>query len=170
MSKHDATKSSGAGGHVSANEAASQQHLPHKQPSHNQHGGHGFDLAAAALAEMHAARFKPEFGPGVDEQMAEIRDRFAKLPTAAPEKGVEDLRALAWSSIDNDTSKDLDQIEVAERVAGGILLRVAIGDVATAVAKGTPIDKHAQDQTQTIYTAVKNFPCFRSSFPPASPA
>ncbi|MEO6924802.1 MAG: RNB domain-containing ribonuclease, partial [Bryocella sp.] len=52
----------------------------------------------------------------------------------------------------------LDQIEVAERVATGIKLRVAIGDVADAVALDSPIDKHAQAQTQTIYTAVRNFP------------
>ena len=54
-----------------------------------------------------------------------------------PTAGVEDLRGLGWSSIDNDTSKDLDQIEVAERVAGGIRLRVAIGDVAAAVELGS---------------------------------
>jgi exoribonuclease-2 len=118
-------------------------------------GGHPFDLAQAALNEMHVAGFKPEFGPGVAEQMALIAARFATL---APTDGVEDLRGLGWSSIDNDTSKDLDQIEVAERVPGGIQLRVAIGDVAAAVDKGTPIDEHAQAQTQTIYTAVKNFP------------
>ena len=45
-----------------------------------------------------------------------------------------------------------------DRVAGGVRLRVAIGDVAAAVAKGSAIDQHAQAQTQTIYTAVKNFP------------
>jgi exoribonuclease-2 len=122
---------------------------------HGGQTGHGFDLAQAALDEMHEAGFRPEFGEGVAEQLAEIEARFAAVqPTA----GVEDLRALGWSSIDNDTSKDLDQIEVAEHVAAGIKLRVAIGDVAAAVEKGSPIDKHAQAQTQTIYTAVKNFP------------
>ena len=111
---------------------------------------------------MHEAGFRPEFGPGVAEQVTAIGARFAEMlrggskdPAVA---GVEDLRALGWSSIDNDTSKDLDQIEVAERVAGGIRLRVAIGDVAAAVEKDSPIDKHAQAQTQTIYTAVRNFP------------
>jgi exoribonuclease-2 len=120
-----------------------------------QHSGHGFDLARAALDEMHEAGFLPEFGPGVAEQMKAIEAKYAALTVP---QGVEDLRALGWSSIDNDTSKDLDQIEVAERVAGGIKLRVAIGDVSAAVAKGTLIDMHAQAQTQTIYTAVKNFP------------
>jgi exoribonuclease R len=118
-------------------------------------GGQGFNLAGAALDEMHAAGFKPEFGKGVDEQVADIREALANRK---PEPAVEDLRSLGWSSIDNDTSRDLDQIEFAERIPEGIKLRVAIGDVAAAVAKGSPIDKHAQDQTQTIYTAVKNFP------------
>jgi exoribonuclease-2 len=134
----------------------------HGQAGHSQgHGGggaKGFDLAQSALDEMHAAGFKPEFGAGVVEQMAAIEAEFAVV---APSAGVEDLRALGWSSIDNDTSKDLDQIEVAERVTGNggaIQLRVAIGDVAAAVELGSPIDQHAQAQTQTIYTAVKNFP------------
>jgi len=124
------------------------------QPTHGGHGG-GFDLAQSALDEMHAAGFRPEFGPGVDQQTAAIEKALSQL---TPTPGVEDLRGLGWSSIDNDTSKDLDQIEVAERIAGGIRLRVAIGDVAAAVEKGSPIDQHAQAQTQTIYTAVKNFP------------
>jgi exoribonuclease II len=142
------------------------QHRDHRQDQHGDHqqgashfAGHSsnghFDLAGAALDEMHEAGFKPEFGAGVAEQTAAIVE---KLSTLTPIEGVEDLRALGWSSIDNDTSRDLDQIEVAERVDGGILLRVAIGDVAAAVEQGSPIDKHAQEQTQTIYTAVKNFP------------
>ena len=132
-----------------------QQHDGQHHSGNQQHSGHGFDLAGAALDEMHAAGFKPEFGAGVAEEVSAIQE---KLQTLKPAAGVEDLRALGWSSIDNDTSKDLDQIEVAERLTGGIKLRVAIGDVAAVVEKGSPIDKHAQEQTQTIYTAVKNFP------------
>jgi exoribonuclease R len=140
------------------------KHQDHNNASHNNGGNHltqnhgsgaHFDLAGAALDEMHAANFKPEFGKGVAEQVADIR---AQLTEQKPERNIEDLRALGWSSIDNDTSRDLDQVEVAERVPHGIHLRVAIGDVAAAVTKGSPIDKHAQEQTQTIYTAVKNFP------------
>jgi exoribonuclease R len=135
-------------------------HHDHAAPNHRPGGhagsdGRGFDLAQAALDEMHEAGFQPEFGAGVAEQLTAIEAKFTVLQ---PTPGIEDLRALGWSSIDNDTSKDLDQIEVAERVAGGVKLRVAIGDVSAAVDKGSPIDKHAQAQTQTIYTAVKNFP------------
>jgi exoribonuclease R len=133
----------------------SQVFHDHSKWHHTVSGSGHFDLAQAALDEMHEAGFKPEFGDGVAEQLKQIETKYADLK---PPTGVEDLRALGWSSIDNDTSKDLDQIEVAERVADGIKLRVAIGDVSAAVEKGSPIDKHAQDQTQTIYTAVKNFP------------
>jgi exoribonuclease R len=138
-------------------EHGTRTHSEHGQHSQQQQhgGGHGFDLAGAALDEMHAAGFKPEFGDGVEEQVAAIEAKFA---VPALEAGMEDLRALGWSSIDNDTSRDLDQIEVADRVVGGVRLRVAIGDVAAAVEKGSPIDEHAEAQTQTIYTAVKNFP------------
>jgi exoribonuclease R len=144
--------------HSHPTSAHSHTSEPHSQPAQ---GGshpapsHGFDLARAALDEMHEAGFLPEFGPGVAEQVQAIE---AKGTALEPTSGVEDLRMLGWSSIDNDTSRDLDQIEVAERVSGGIKLRVAIGDVAAAVGKGSPIDQHAQAQTQTIYTAVKNFP------------
>ena len=142
---------SGFGGQARNNPSAG--HAP------NPESGHAFDLAQSALDEMHAAGFKPEFGPGVAEQVAAIE---ASAGEAQPAAGVEDLRALGWSSIDNDTSRDLDQIEVAERIAGAasgsIQVRVAIGDVAAVVEKDSPIDQHAQAQTQTIYTAVKNFP------------
>jgi exoribonuclease-2 len=112
-----------------------------------------FDLVASASAEMIREGFHPNFPTGTDAQIAQIRASM----NAAPDKEERDMRALLWSSIDNDTSRDLDQIEVAERVNGGIRVMVAIADVAASVLKGTPIDQHASDQTQTIYTAVRNF-------------
>jgi exoribonuclease R len=153
MSGHDRNRPHNA--HSQNNNHKPQDNTQAQHSGQGQHNGHGFDLAEAALDEMHEAGFKPEFGEGVAEQVAEIVQKLAVLK---PEAGLEDLRALGWSSIDNDTSRDLDQIEVADRVEGGIQLRVAIGDVAASVAQGSPIDKHAQEQTQTIYTAVKNFP------------
>lgn len=94
--------------------------------------------------------FDPDFPKGVDQQIAQIRTRH-------PEAGLRDLRNLPWSSIDNDTSRDLDQIEVAERTGDDIRVRVAIADVDASVDTRTPIDRHASDQTTTVYTGVKNF-------------
>ncbi len=113
-----------------------------------------FDLTAAARQEMIDNGFDPDFPRGTQEQLGSIK----AMPAPAPSNGVKDLRNLLWSSIDNDTSRDLDQIEVAERVQGGIRVMVAVADVDSAVAKGTPIDHHASDQTTTVYTGVRNFP------------
>ena len=99
--------------------------------------------------------FEPEFPPAVAQQLASI-DR------GLPSRGgsdVRDLRQLLWSSIDNDTSRDLDQIEVAERLPGGdIRLLVGIADVDAFVPAHTPIDQHAGIETTTVYTGVRNFP------------
>ena len=68
-----------------------------------------------------------------------------------------DLRSLLWSSIDNDTSRDLDQAEAAERVSAGIRVLVAIADVDSDVPIGSPIDQHAAAQTTSVYTGIRTF-------------
>ena len=113
-----------------------------------------FDLSAAARQEMIDNGFDPDFPRGTQEQLNAIKAK----PAPSLSDGVRDLRNLLWSSIDNDTSRDLDQAEVAERVKDGIRVMVAVADVDSAVAKGTPIDHHASDQTATVYTGVRNFP------------
>ena len=113
----------------------------------------GFDLFAAARQEMIDEGFDPDFPPGVDEQLFALKARAAP----AADADVRDLRALSWSSIDNDTSRDLDQIEVAERVNGGIRVLVAIADVDSDVSIGSPIDRHAATQTTTVYTGIRSF-------------
>ncbi len=90
--------------------------------------------------------------PGSEEQLAAI---LAAPPVPADTL---DLRALPWSSIDNDTSRDLDQIEWAEQVGDAIRVRIGIADVALTVPKGSPLDVFAARQTQTIYTPAHNFP------------
>ncbi len=115
----------------------------------NQH----FDLPAAAYAEMLREGFHPDFPARIPQEVAEIRARLGQTL----DSNVRDLQNLLWSSIDNDTSRDLDQIEMAERVDGAICVRIGIADVSQSVAKNSAIDQHAADQTQTIYTAVRNF-------------
>ena len=110
-----------------------------------------FDLAASAHEEMLHEGFQPDFPPAVIAQIPELR--ASPLPS-----GVRDLRNLPWSSIDNDTSKDLDQIEVAEQIDGAIRLSVGIADVTSEVDLHSPIDEHAASETTTVYTAVRVFP------------
>jgi VacB/RNase II family 3'-5' exoribonuclease len=113
-----------------------------------------FDLAASARMEMIRHGFEPDFPPGTDRQTAAVRQKG----TPALTDGIRDLRNLLWSSIDNDTSRDLDQIEVAERIGNSIRVLVGIADVDSDVPAGSPIDGHAAKETVTVYTAVRNFP------------
>jgi exoribonuclease-2 len=83
----------------------------------------------------------------------------AHPPQVTPGADIRDLRSLLWSSIDNDTSRDLDQIEVAERLPNGtIKVLIGIADVDAFVAKRSPIDEHAAKETTTVYTGIRNFP------------
>jgi exoribonuclease-2 len=114
-----------------------------------------FNLAAAARQEMTDHGFQPDFPAAALQQLAAIHPR--------PDHSLRDLTALDWSSIDNDDSRDLDQIEWAERVehgnnAGGIRVLVGVADVDSAVAKDTPLDRHAAREATTVYAAVRTFP------------
>ncbi|HXE61889.1 MAG TPA: RNB domain-containing ribonuclease [Bryobacteraceae bacterium] len=114
----------------------------------------GFDLAAAARQTMIDEGFDPDFPP---EALRQLRALTVKaLPRA--EGDIRDLRGLLWSSIDNDTSRDLDQAEMAERVDGSIRVRVAIADVDDDVPASSPIDRHAAVETTSVYTGVRVFP------------
>ena len=114
-----------------------------------------FNLVAAARATMLENGFHPDFPSGATSEVAAIQAQPG-LPTAA---GAQDLRGLLWSSIDNDTSKDLDQIEWAEQLADGrIRVLVGVADVDVRVPKGTQLDAHAQSETTSVYTGVKVFP------------
>ena len=114
------------------------------------------DLQAVAKEVMQQRGFNPDFPPAVKKQLADLR---AHPPQIAAGKDVRDLRNLLWSSIDNDTSRDLDQIEVAERLADdGVKVLVGIADVDAFVPKQTAIDQHAARETTTVYAGVRNFP------------
>jgi len=95
------------------------------------------DLPAAAAAQLRAIS-----APAM-EHGAQIRDQ----------------RALLWCSIDNDDSRDLDQLSVAQPLAGGaVQILVAIADVDASIARGSPLDAHASANTTSVYTAAQIFP------------
>jgi exoribonuclease-2 len=118
-------------------------------------GNAHFNLVAAAHASMLEHGFQPEFPAAATAQLAAIQ-AHAGLPDAP---GAQDLRKLLWSSIDNDTSKDLDQIEWAEQLADGrIRVLVGVADVDVRVARASALDIHAESETTSVYTGVKVFP------------
>src|ERR1700726_664504 len=118
------------------------------------------NLQASARQVMQAQGFQPDFPPEAQKQLADIK---AHPPQLTPSDKVRDLRNLLWSSIDNDTSKDLDQIEVAERLPNGdVKVMIGIADVDSFVGKDSPIDQHAERETTSVYTGVSIFPMLRS--------
>ena len=80
-------------------------------------------------------------------------------PAARVDPSTRDLTSSVWCSIDNDDSRDLDQLTVAEAMPGGaVTVRVAIADVDAVVKKGSAIDDHAHQNTTSVYTAAETFP------------
>jgi VacB/RNase II family 3'-5' exoribonuclease len=98
------------------------------------------------------------FQPDVPAEVAAEVSKAAD-PAATPLGNVRDLRALAWSSIDNDSSMDLDQIEVAEKLPNGdVRVRVGIADVDGTVPLGSATDRFAGANSTSVYTGVETFP------------
>ena len=80
-------------------------------------------------------------------------------PAIQTEAATSDFRDLLWCSIDNDDSRDLDQLTVAEAMPGGaIKILVAIADVDAVVKKQSALDDHARQNTTSVYTMAKTFP------------
>jgi VacB/RNase II family 3'-5' exoribonuclease len=95
----------------------------------------------------------PDFPPAVEGQLASLDS------PATASGSIRDMRDLLWCSIDNDDSRDLDQLTVAENPGSGKLRAlIAVADVDGLVEKGTAIDQHAAKNTTSVYTAARIFP------------
>jgi exoribonuclease-2 len=99
--------------------------------------------------------FWPDFNAAAETELANIRG-----PAAPDGIEIRDLRELPWCSIDNDDSRDLDQITVRSDDSGAAdaaRILVAIADVDALVPKDSAIDQHARHNTTTVYTPAVNF-------------
>ena len=96
----------------------------------------------------------PDFSPEALAELGKVR-----APATTDGGQVRDLRELLWASIDNDDSRDLDQLTVAEPMSGDkVKVLVAIADVDSVVGSGSAIDEHARHNTTSVYTAAAVFP------------
>jgi exoribonuclease-2 len=115
---------------------------------------HRATLSEIAKQAMIDRGLKPEFSPAGQQQLASITGASRE---AGPD--IRDRTGLLWCSIDNDDSRDLDQLSVSEELGNGaVKICVAIADVDALVKKGTPIDDHARANTTSVYTAARIFP------------
>ena len=110
---------------------------------------HDIDMVAVARRVLQENGFEPDFPAGLE----------ASIPATSPDEPARDLTQLPWSSIDNDDSRDLDQIEVAERLPdGAIRVLVGIADVDALAPRDSLVDQHARANTCSLYTGVHIFP------------
>ncbi len=118
------------------------------------HGAGKNDLRAIAHEAMLQRGLLPDFSPAVVAETRRIT--HAATASGAP---IRDLRNLLWASIDNDDSRDLDQLSVAEPMAvGTVKILVAVADVDALVKKDSAIDGHAWTNTTSVYTPAEIFP------------
>ena len=117
-------------------------------------GHHRSDLVRIAHQSMLDHGLLPDFDAATEQQVAAMNG-VKQASVAQPA----DLRSLAWCSIDNDDSRDLDQLTVAEELPdGGVRVLVAVADVNSRVTKGSPVDAHARHNTTSVYTGCCIYP------------
>ncbi len=110
------------------------------------------DIARQAMRDN---GLDPDLPPAALQQVSALQRPVP--PEAAAQ--LRDLRALPWCSIDNDDSRDLYQLSVAQPAAGdSVRILVAIADVDGTVASGSPVDAHAALNTTSVYTVPQIFP------------
>ena len=115
---------------------------------------HRADLSTIASLAMFSRGLEPEFPDAVQKQLSRI-----SAAASDSDPGIRDLTGLPWCSIDNDDSRDLDQLTAIEPLAKGeVRVFVAVADVDALVKKGTAIDAHARHNTTSVYTSARVFP------------
>ena len=111
-------------------------------------------LKKIARRVMMERGFFPDFSPQAIAELDGIHG-----PATRTEELTRDLRGLLWCSIDNDDSRDLDQLTVAKAMPdGAVKILVAIADVDAVVKKQSAIDDHARHNTTSVYTVAETFP------------
>lgn len=102
----------------------------------------------------------PDFSSEVLEELNHLeKSEIAAGGPHGVSEVIRDLRNLAWASIDDDDSLDLDQLTTAEALPGGkIRILAAVADVDALVKDGSAIDGHARHNTTSVYTAAQIFP------------
>jgi exoribonuclease II len=115
---------------------------------------HRVSLATIAIWAMFSRGLEPEFDDAVHKQLAHL-----KGPAREHDPDIRDLTSLPWCSIDNDDSRDLDQLTAVEAMGPSQMrVYVAIADVDALVRKGSSIDAHARHNTTSVYTSARVFP------------
>ncbi|HEX8031349.1 MAG TPA: RNB domain-containing ribonuclease, partial [Vicinamibacterales bacterium] len=117
-------------------------------------------MRSIATRAMRERGLLPDFSGAVSVELATLQTSASAGETVvAKASGIRDLTGALWASIDNDDSRDLDQLTVAETASGdAVRILVAVADVDALVKAGSAIDQHARHNTTSVYTAAEIFP------------
>jgi VacB/RNase II family 3'-5' exoribonuclease len=108
-------------------------------------------IARAAMVER---TLDPDFSQAAQSEADRLNEPVMNLSA-----GPRDMRQALWCSIDNDDSRDLDQLTVAEAVDANVTkILIAVADVSELVSKDSPLDQHAHQNTTSVYTEAQVFP------------
>src|SRR5207237_10498558 len=108
------------------------------------------EIARRAMVER---GLEPDFSPAARAEAQALTGQ-----ADGGDRTIRDTRELLWCSIDNDDSRDLDQLTVAVEAGGGTRVLVAVADVDAGVPKNGALDAHASTNTTSVYTAAEVFP------------
>src|SRR6267378_1104815 len=108
------------------------------------------EIARRAMVER---GLEPDFSPAARAEAQALTGQ-----ADGGDRTIRDTRELLWCSIDNDDSRDLDQLTVAMEAGGGTRVLVAVADVDAGVPKDGALDAHASTNTTSVYTAAEVFP------------
>jgi exoribonuclease-2 len=112
------------------------------------------DIARQAMRER---GFDPEYPAEATEQVQELAKGDRSDPLQRDQAPRRDMRDRLWCSIDNDDSRDLDQLSVAEPRGRETGILVAIADVDALIPCDSPVDRHAHTNTTSVYTPAEVF-------------
>ena len=128
--------------------------MSHAAPSHRSR------LRAIARRAMIDHGLLPDFSQSAQQQTADAMNTALDVSP-----GIRDFRDRLWASIDNDDSRDLDQLSVAESLPDGrVKIFIAVADVDASIADGSAVDTHARVNTTSVYTAADMFPMLPERF------
>lgn len=114
---------------------------------------HRTNLSTIAAWAMFSRGLEPEFPDAALKQLSQFSG-----PAQEADSSIRDLTGLPWCSIDNDDSRDLDQLTAIQPLnKGAMRVFVAVADVDGLVKKGSPIDEHARLNTTAVYTSARVF-------------